>query len=270
MDAAKRYALQARIIQVLRADTRVAAAWLTGSIGRGEADAWSDLDLHVAIFDEHLGSFWTDRVGLYQLVGRPVLIQRELPSNAQAGGHFQLVIFDGPLEVDWNVGPISLARRVPSHVLLFSRAYVPLAEQPSLADDELRVRSEERLIFLWAMAPIAVKYIARGDTTHAIGQIGLVRDAFVALWRLVESGRPTINGFNQPLEPELARTLPRFGLQIGPPDCLAALLHLCAETERLHSRLEAVGVVVPHEMPQQLAHLIAELPFEVASALAEG
>ena len=42
-------------------------------------------------------------------------------------------------------------------------------------------------------------------------------------------------------------------LAVGPPDCLAALLHLCAETKRLDSRLEAVGVVVPHEMPQQLA-----------------
>jgi predicted nucleotidyltransferase len=270
MDATKRDALQARIIQVLSADTRVAAAWLTGSVGRGEADAWSDLDLHVAIFDEHLEPFWTDRVGLYEMIGRPVLIQREMPSNAQAGGHFQLVIFDGPLEVDWNVGPLSRARRAPSHVLLFGIADVPLAELPSLPNDELCVSAQERLIFLWTMAPIAVKYIARGDTTRAIRQIGLVRDAFVALWRLVDTGRPTINGFNQPLEPELARTLPRFGSQIGPPDCLVALVHLCVDTERLHSRLQAVGVVVPHEMPQQLADLIAELPFEVERTGAEG
>jgi hypothetical protein len=25
------------------------------------------------------------------------------------------VIFDGPLEVDWNVGPLGLSRRVPAH-----------------------------------------------------------------------------------------------------------------------------------------------------------
>jgi len=37
------------ILAELKADARVAAVWLTGSIGRGEDDAWSDLDLHVAI-----------------------------------------------------------------------------------------------------------------------------------------------------------------------------------------------------------------------------
>jgi hypothetical protein len=33
-----------------------------------------------------------------------------MASNAQAGGDFQLVIFGGPLEVDWNIGPLSLAQ----------------------------------------------------------------------------------------------------------------------------------------------------------------
>ena len=166
--------------------------------------------------------------------------------------------------------PLSRARRVPSRVVLFSRGDVPLAELPSLPNDDLRVRAQERLIFLWAMAPIAVKSIARGDPTRAIRQIGLVCDAFVALWRLVDARRPTINGFNQPLEPELARALLRFGSQIGPPDCLVALGHLCADTERRHPRLGAVGVVVPHEMPQQLAHLIADLLLEVERTVAAG
>jgi predicted nucleotidyltransferase len=48
---------------------------LTGSIGRGEHDDWSDLDLHVAIFDEHLAAFWADRERLYQRIGQPVLVQ---------------------------------------------------------------------------------------------------------------------------------------------------------------------------------------------------
>src|SRR5258707_10297313 len=99
-----------------------------------------------------------------------------------------------------------------------------------LSVEELRARAEERLIFLWAMAPIAVKYIALGQTTRAIGQIGLVRDAFVALWRLLETGRATMDGFNlnQPVEPELARNLPQFASDIGPSDCLSALPPLSA------------------------------------------
>jgi len=41
-----------RIVATLQADSRVVAAWLSGSFGRGVEDAWSDLDLHVAIEDE--------------------------------------------------------------------------------------------------------------------------------------------------------------------------------------------------------------------------
>lgn len=91
-----------------------------------------------------------------------MLIQQEMPSNAQPGGHFQLVVFDGPLEVDWNVGPLSLARRTPWHVLLLAREDVPFVAPLKLSPEERRARCQERLVFLWAMATIAVKYIARG------------------------------------------------------------------------------------------------------------
>jgi predicted nucleotidyltransferase len=191
MGAPAREPLLRHIVEELRADARVAAAWLTGSIGRGEADAWSDLDLHVAIYDQHLSAFWAGRFALYERVGRPVLVQGDMPSNAQAGGHFQPVIFDGPLEVDWNVGPLSLARRAPAHVLLFAREEVPLVAPPSLSADERRAQSQEPLVFVWAMAPIAFKYIARRQAHRAIRQIGLVCDAFIALCRLVETGSGT-------------------------------------------------------------------------------
>jgi MFS family permease len=46
-------------------------------------------------------------------------------------------------------------------------------------------------------------------------------------------------------------------------------LQLSAETERLHPRLESIGVNVPHQMPQQLARLIAGLPVGVRDGLAD-
>jgi predicted nucleotidyltransferase len=260
MNTSARDELLTRIITALSADRRVAAVWLAGSFGRDEQDAWSDLDLHVAVFDEDLAAFWADRHVLFERVGRPVLIQPEIPSNAPAGGHFQLVIFDGPLEVDWNVGPFSLARRAPAHVLLMGGEGVPLAVAPSLSDAERRDIARERVIFLWAMAPIAVKYIARGHTSRALGIVGLVREAFMAVWRLVYTGHGSVNSLNQPLEPELARILPRFESQIDPAECLAVLLALCAATQQLHPRLAALGVEVPEEMPAQLARLVAQLP----------
>ena len=103
--------LLARIVGVLDADMRVRSAWLSGSFGRGEADAWSDLDLHVAIDDDKLVDVWVARHDLYAQVGRPVLVQPEMKSNAQPGAHFQLVVFDGPLEVDWNIAQPGQATR---------------------------------------------------------------------------------------------------------------------------------------------------------------
>ena len=50
--------LLARIVGVLGADVRVPSVWLSGSFGRGEADAWSDFDLHVAVEDDELVGFW--------------------------------------------------------------------------------------------------------------------------------------------------------------------------------------------------------------------
>jgi hypothetical protein len=108
------------------------------------------------------------------------------------------------------------------------------------------------------MAPIAVKYIARGDTSRAVGQIGLVRNAFIALWRLVETGCGTVNGLNQPLRPELKRILPFFGPTIDPKACLAALRQLCDRSVELHPRLAALGVAIPEDMPAQLARLTAD------------
>jgi predicted nucleotidyltransferase len=259
MPASGREILLRRIVQELTADSRVAAAWLTGSIGRGEADSWSDFDLHVAIYDEHAAAFWNDRFALYERVGRLVLVQGEMPSNAQSGGNFQLVIFDGPLEVDWNVGPLSLARRSKWHVPLLSRSDVPSAARRHLSSDERRANCEERLLFLWAMAPIAIKYIARGQTHRAVCQIALISDAFISLWRLVETGDNASNGLNQPLEPALTDILPRFESTIDPLACLAIVRQLCDRTAELHSHLAELGVSIPEEMPAQLARLIAEL-----------
>ena len=116
--------LLVRIVGVLHADLRVRSAWLSGSFGRGEADAWSDFDLHVAVEDDELVGFWAARHRLYAQVGRPVLVQPEMKSNAQPGAHFQLVVFDGPLEVDWNIGPLSQARRPATSRILLQRAEV--------------------------------------------------------------------------------------------------------------------------------------------------
>ena len=254
----QREALLGRIDEVLRADPRVAAAWLTGSFGRGEDDGWSDFDLHVAVYDADFPAFWSQRLEMYERIGEPVLIQDEIPSNAQPGGHFQLVVFDGPLEVDWNVGPLSRAARAALHVLLLARCEVPLLAPAGVAAEQRATLCQPRLVFIWAMAPIALKYIGRGATQRAVRTLDRMSSAFVSLWRLVQqptAPAPSITGLNQRLEPELAALLPKLGRTIEPWDCLQAVLQLCQETERLHAPLAALGVAIPSRMPAQVARL---------------
>jgi hypothetical protein len=55
--------LIARAVEVLRGDDRVLAAWLVGSFATGEADPWSDIDLHFLVTDEggdDLEESWRD------------------------------------------------------------------------------------------------------------------------------------------------------------------------------------------------------------------
>lgn len=44
-------------LEVLRADSRVLAVWLAGSLATGQADPWSDLDLHICVADEAIDAF---------------------------------------------------------------------------------------------------------------------------------------------------------------------------------------------------------------------
>jgi len=54
-----------RLIEVLAADPRVRAAWVHGSIARGDADEMSDLDVIIAVADDDMTAFaagWRERL----------------------------------------------------------------------------------------------------------------------------------------------------------------------------------------------------------------
>jgi predicted nucleotidyltransferase len=247
-----------RIVGVLEADLRVVAAWLSGSFGRGVEDAWSDLDLHVAIEDDSLPAFLDERATLYRSIGDPILVQREMASNAMAMSRFQLVIYPGPIEVDWTISPESQSSRPPETRIILSRRPIPIVVPPPLPADQRRAVADDVLTFFWAMAPIAVKYAGRGDSRHASSQIDLLTGAFIQLWRLVElpdGPDPSAPFQNRATEPDLDAVLPRLEWEITPSDALDVIRTLCAEVERLHPALEGLGVLPPRELAREVAAL---------------
>ncbi len=256
--ARRRDDLLERIVEALQADSRVVAAWLSGSFGRGVEDAWSDLDLHVAIEDDALAAFLDERMMLYQRIGNPTLIQGEMASNAMAGSRFQLVIYPGPIEVDWTIGPVSQACRPLETTIIFSRRAIPIETPPPASLEERRAQAAAALTFFWAMAPIAIKYVGRGETRRASSQIDLLTGAFIQLWRLVErpdGPDPAAPFQNRATEPELDAILPRLGWEITPGSALAVIRALCLAMERLHPSLEALGVPAPHELVAEITPL---------------
>jgi hypothetical protein len=144
--------------------------------------------------------------------------------------------------------------------MLVERSEIPIGYPPPLSGAERHALAADRLIFFWAMAPIAVKYVARTDTCRAVSQIDLLTVAYIALWRLVaypHGPHPWLPHTNRVLEGELAARLPRVASRIDPLDALKVIEALCAQVERLHPALAAFGVPIPDEMPDEVARLTA-------------
>ncbi|MBV9174980.1 MAG: nucleotidyltransferase domain-containing protein [Chloroflexi bacterium] len=105
--AQERSAFLAWLAHDLDQDGRIVAAWLGGSLGRGDADELSDIDIHLAINDDHCAGLNETRRAFVSQFGKPLLIQ-EAPQNAPPDGAFLLVLYRGqtaPVEVDWSWQP---------------------------------------------------------------------------------------------------------------------------------------------------------------------
>lgn len=177
---AERDALLCRLTQMLEADTRIAAAWLFGSVGRGEADDLSDLDLRVVVADAHIADVCAQRQAYAAQIGAPALCQ-EAPQNRPAGGAFLLALYPGefgPQEVDWTWQPLSGACLWPQTRLLLNRAgltqvgEMPWGYQPvsPLSPLEELVR---KVHGFWAMLLVIAKYAARSPWEERMGLVGM-------------------------------------------------------------------------------------------------
>ncbi len=155
--------------------------------------------------------------------------------------------FPGPVEVDWNVGPVSLATRPPTSRMLFAREDIPIATAQPIDIDARRERLQHATDFFWAMTPIAVKYAGRGATSDAVDQIGLLARGLSEAWWVL---RGSANLFHQnPLvEPELAAMLPRLGPVIDPARCLEGIVAAMSSMVMLRPELDAAGVRWPSSL----------------------
>jgi hypothetical protein len=133
------------------------AVWLTGSLGRGQADEWSDVDLIVAGGSPHLDD---------------ALVTTDNPGNGPVGGGHIGALYDiGPLTLwaDWYLWPSHEpaprdARLLRGHG---NQGILDLSESLDRIGRGRPRPHPDRDAFALAMLPLAAKFIARGVNDKA-------------------------------------------------------------------------------------------------------
>lgn len=84
-DVSQQLAYLAQIEPLLRADSRIRAAWLGGSFGRGNADHYADIDLHVLVAPAAIAEVRTALDAALAAL-RPLVLTRRLFNNRMFNG----------------------------------------------------------------------------------------------------------------------------------------------------------------------------------------
>ncbi len=240
MRQAEREALLQTIIDLVNADQRVVAAWLFGSFGRGTADEWSDLDLHLVIADEHAEALKAARREYVARVAAPLLIQ-EMPQNAPPRGAYLLVMYPGeagPHMVDWYWQPQSAALIPPDSRLILDRVGIPPAPllAPLTAQQHIEA-VEQDVIFFWMMINVIAKKIIRKQPWVVLNLMDMIH-------RTLEAVRWHVGARAD--HPDYRETAQHANLPpVYPLEQLALLRHMANDMKALMPKATALGAALP-------------------------
>ena len=264
----ERAALLRRVEQVIRRDCRVRAAWIMGSVGRGDDDALSDLDLFIVVADDAIAEFIDNRRDHAAQPARPLLLMDNL-ANAPAGGAYLLALYGGkagPQNIDWIWQAESMAHRPSDGKILFDRAGLqvargaqlgstahrptgpPLGPNPSLTD-----LLTHKIAFFWAMSFVVAKYIARRDGASVARMTVVLTRTLTEAAAMCDS-RGALSAGYESMAAGLEAATPTAQLQV--------LRELSRHAEALGGQFAARGVVLPSEAITQVYRF-----FELAEAL---
>ncbi len=164
-----RTALLASLTASWQSDTRIRAALLWGSFGRGEADDLSDLDPWLLVADDAAANFGPV-LRQYAEEAGSLITGKNTPKHAPPGGGYMSFLHEGRrglLQVGCYWQPQSTALARAEYAVLFDRqaeAYAgqehPKRDHPEEATG-LDAEVAHGLHFAWFMFLITAKYLAR-------------------------------------------------------------------------------------------------------------
>ncbi|NHI20703.1 nucleotidyltransferase domain-containing protein [Phycicoccus endophyticus] len=170
-----------RLASACRDEERVLAAWLGGSLARGHGDAWSDVDLHLAVTDASRFDplAWAGGV-------LPLVLADPIPG---VRGGYVLLTQDGlHVDVVLHPGEERPAPGEPVRTLLDRRGL--LADTPGRleAPGPPRLPAQEVRLFLYLMYA-AVAAVHRGEVEALAHGASVMRDELLVSLMLAEGGR---------------------------------------------------------------------------------
>jgi hypothetical protein len=245
--AERRAALLERLAATLRADERFAAAWLTGSFGRGGEDAYSDVDCTAVVLAgqadplcvrpwRSAGRTTAERLLLLQALSpSPVVLTHDAHGNAPEGGTHTNALYADGTRLDLTLVPLDRARRPQETRLLFQRR--PIPPEPPPTAESLAQRGHEAAqaaALFWIMAVATAKCRRRGWDVEVQALLTALRGHVERVRRLV-AGEP----------PRFRRWAPTMTLTVTPAAQGAALRGLCDEMEHLRPAVRQLGVPLP-------------------------
>ena len=258
----ERAGLLKQIHHLIQKDGRVRAAWVEGSVARGNDDALSDIDIFVVVADDAVEDFIDNRRCHAAKPARPILLMDNL-QNSLLRGAYLLAWYGGeagPQHVDWFWQAESEARRPEEANVLFDRAGIrrvpgDLATMPGPSlgpNPPLRELLTHKTTFVWAMSLIVAKHIARRNGETVARMTGVVARTLTDLVSLCGSSMVPLEGLEDGLE--AASALTQFQV----------LRKLARRADALGCQLASLGIVVPAEAVGQ-AHRFFELAESVAT-----
>lgn len=260
--------LIARFSDACASDHRVVAAFVGGSIARGDADQYSDVDLCVVTTDEAADDVFADRAAIVAPLGTPLFLE---DWGGEAPEIFVILADGTDVEVFFVAESRIKEMQVGSIIPLLDRTGLltnldlPMRAPPS---EDLAVELRRILAWFWHDVSHLIKALGRGQLWWAAGEIEALRGYCLNLVRIEQGvwasdepyfkidaetstvGLEPIRSTFAPMEPEaLARAgselVAFFGVR-GRPLADAYGLDYPSELERVMSRWLEALVSAPH------------------------
>lgn len=170
-----------RFTEACHADDRVLACFLGGSIARGAADVYSDLDLYLITTQAGYESFWAERAAFLALLGEPLFVEdfdlRDIVFFVLANG------VEGELGIG-KAGEFSHIHSGP-YTVLVDKTGILANVSFSEPEPDAHVESVRRLIhWFWHDLSHFITAMGRGQLWWAYGQLEILRAYCIKLARL--------------------------------------------------------------------------------------